>query len=272
MLTETMEMIQKSVELPNRVTLSYVEQGDPSGVPVLLLHGLTDSWRSFERVLPYLPESIHAFTISLRGHGDSGRPEAGYQPHDFAGDVAAFIESLNLGPAVVAGHSMGSITAQRFALDYPEHSRGLVLVGSCPTFRGNSELTALWDGAVAQLKDPIDPGFAREFQESTLAQPIPPAYLDTVVQESLKVPARVWQAALRGLLDIDFSGELGKIKTPTLIIRGDRDGMVSLGEQEALLGMIEGARFVVYPGAGHAAHWEEPARFAADLAGFVKSL
>jgi hypothetical protein len=44
MLTETMEMIQKSVELPNRVTLSYVEQGDPSGVPVLLLHGLTDSW------------------------------------------------------------------------------------------------------------------------------------------------------------------------------------------------------------------------------------
>jgi pimeloyl-ACP methyl ester carboxylesterase len=272
MLTTDITFKINTVELPNGVTLSYVEQGDPAGRPVLLLHGLTDSWRSFERVLPHLPESTHAFAISLRGHGDAGRPEAGYQPHDFAVDVAAFIETLNLGPAVIAGHSMGSIVAQRLVLDYPEYSRGLVLMGSCPTFRGNSELTALWDGAVAQLEDPIDPGFVREFQESTLAQPVPPAYVDTVVRESLKVPARVWQAALRGLLDIDFSAELVKIKTPTLIIRGDRDGMVSHSEQEALLGMIKGAQFVVYSGAGHAFHWEEPARFAADLVDFVKSL
>jgi pimeloyl-ACP methyl ester carboxylesterase len=41
-----------SVELPQGVRLPYVEQGDPLGVPVLLLHGITDSWRSFERVLP----------------------------------------------------------------------------------------------------------------------------------------------------------------------------------------------------------------------------
>ena len=74
----------KCVELPNRVKLPYVEQGDSSGVPVLLLHGVTDSWRSFERVLPHLPASIRAFALTQRGHGDADRPAAGYGPHDFA--------------------------------------------------------------------------------------------------------------------------------------------------------------------------------------------
>jgi non-heme chloroperoxidase len=65
------------VELPSRVKLPYVEQGDPSGVPVVLLHGFLDSWRSFEPMLSHLPESIHAFALTQRGHGDASRPTAG---------------------------------------------------------------------------------------------------------------------------------------------------------------------------------------------------
>ena len=82
----------KSVELPGRVRLEYVEQGDPAGVPVLMLHGVTDSWRSFEPLLPHLPASLHAFALSQRGHGDATRPVTGYYPQDFAADLAAFIE------------------------------------------------------------------------------------------------------------------------------------------------------------------------------------
>ena len=66
----------KSVELPGRVRLAYVEQGDPSGVPVLLLHGITDSWRYFEPMLSHLPDSIHAFALSQKGHGDADRAAA----------------------------------------------------------------------------------------------------------------------------------------------------------------------------------------------------
>ena len=56
-----MTPVIKSVELPNRVRLPDVEQGDPSGVPTLLRHGVTDAWRAFEPVLPHLPDSIRAF-------------------------------------------------------------------------------------------------------------------------------------------------------------------------------------------------------------------
>ena len=66
----------------------------------------------------------------------------------------------------------------------------------------------MWDGTLATLVDPVDPAFAREFQQSTLARPIPAAQLDTFVAESLKVPARVWRATFRGFLDLDFSARV----------------------------------------------------------------
>jgi non-heme chloroperoxidase len=264
--------VVKSVKLPNQVKLQYVEQGDPSGTPLLLLHGITDSWHSFELVLPHLPESIHAFALSQRGHGDADRPVAGYRPQDFAADLAAFMDALDLGSVVIAGHSMGSSIAQRFALDYPERTLGLVLVGSVTTWRGHPDFVELWDSVVSTLTDPIDPGFVLEFQESTLAQSVPPTFLETIVQESLKLPARVWKAALlEGLLEADFSGELEKIKAPTLIVWGDQDTLTG-SEQEALAATIAGSQLMVYPGAGHGLHWEEPARFAADLVTFTEKV
>jgi pimeloyl-ACP methyl ester carboxylesterase len=262
----------KSVELPHRVKLPYVEQGDPSGVPVLLLHGYTDSWRSFEPVLPYMPDSIHAFAITQRGHGDADRPATGYRTRDFAGDVLAFADALGLGPVVVVGHSMGSTNAQRFAMDHPDRVLGLVLAGSFATFRDNPAVVDFWESAISQLEDPIDPSFVREFQESTLAQPVSPEFLDTVVLESLKVPARVWRAACEGFLEDDFAGEFAKIMAPTLIVWGAQDDYCPRHDQDVLLTAIPDARLAVYENGGHAFHWEEPERFAADLVAFVKSL
>jgi pimeloyl-ACP methyl ester carboxylesterase len=115
---KTRTPVAGSIELPGRVSLEYVEQGDRTGVPVLLLHGVTDSWRSFERVLPHLPASIRAFALSQRGHGNSSRPAAGYRTRDFGADVAAFADALGLGPVVVVGHSIGSTNAMRFAIDH----------------------------------------------------------------------------------------------------------------------------------------------------------
>jgi non-heme chloroperoxidase len=260
------------VELPNQVQLQYVEQGDPVGIPVLLLHGVTDSWHSFEPVLPHLPKSIHALALTQRGHGDSSRPEVGYRFHDFAADVAAFMDTLHLGTAIIAGHSMGSSVAQRFALDYPERTLGVVLMGSFATLRENRGVLHLWDSAISTLTDPVDRSFVCEFQESTLARSVPQPFFETVVQESLKVPARVWKATFEGFLQDDFSKELEKIKAPALIVWGDQDAFCPRTDQDMLARAIAGSQLVVYSGAGHALHWEEPERFAADLARFAETL
>jgi pimeloyl-ACP methyl ester carboxylesterase len=262
--------ILKTVTLPNQVKLPYVEQGDPAGVPMLLLHGVTDSWHSFELVLPHLPPSIHAFALTQRGHGDADRPLTGYGFYDFAADVAAFVDTLQLGPVIVVGHSMGSGVAQRLALDYPGRLLGLVLLGSFADLPTNPGVRALWDSAVSQLTDPIDPHFVREFQLSTLAQPVSAAFFETVVHESLKVPVCVWQATFATFLREGWSGELGQITAPTLIVWGNQDRFCPCDDQNTLVAAIPDSRLLVYPGAGHALHWEEPARFAADLAAFTE--
>jgi non-heme chloroperoxidase len=71
---------------------------------------------------------------------------------------------------------------------------------------------------------------------------------------------------------VDFSAELGSIAAPTLIVAGERDDIAPLADAEALRSTIPGARLVVYEDAGHAMHWEEPARVAADLASFARDL
>ena len=260
-----------SVELPNDLNLRYVEQGDSSGVPVLFLHGLSDSWHSFELVLPHLPESIRAFALTQRGHGDSSRPPADYRFHVFAADVAAFMDALHLEAAVIVGHSMGSSIAQCFAIDHPERTLGLVLVASFASLSNNPVAQELWDSVVSEMEDPVDPGFVREFQESTLAQAVPQAFLETIVQESLKLPARVWRAVVEGSLQDDFSEELNKITAPTLLVWGDEDQMVPRSDQNAQTVAIAGSRLVVYQGVGHAVHWEEPERFASDLVAFIET-
>jgi pimeloyl-ACP methyl ester carboxylesterase len=85
------ELAAKYVELPTRVKLNYIEQGDSSGIPVLMLHGVTDSWRSFERVLPHLPTSIIADSqfVVYRGVGHTLHWE---EPERFATDLMSFIE------------------------------------------------------------------------------------------------------------------------------------------------------------------------------------
>lgn len=267
-----MTAVIASVKLSTGVTLPYLEQGLSSGIPVVLLHGTTDSWRSFEGVLPYLPAELRAFALTQRGHGDADRPETGYRPSDFSADVAAFLDAVGIDAAIVAGHSMGSFIAQRFALDYPERTLGLVLAGSFATLRDHAGIQEFWDEAIANLSDPVPEELAFEFQESTLTQAVPPAFLEMVVGESLKVPARVWKASFAGLMEADHRAELGKIAAPTLIIWGDQDTIAPGHQQDALAAGIPNARLLVYHGAGHGLHWEEPQRFAADLVVFVRSI
>ena len=260
----------KSVELSGHITLPYVEQGEDSGVPVLLLHGFAGSWRAFEPVLQHLPASLHAFALTQRGQGEASKPSDGYRLHDLAADVAAFMDARQLEAAVVVGHSMGSAVAQRFAVDYPEKTLGLVLAGTCVTKPGDPDVQGFWDSTVSQLSDPIDPDFLRGFGKSLFAQPIPQTTFEALVEDVRKVPARVWKALWKGRLEEDLSSEVNQIEAPVLIVWGDQDARCPREDQDTLVEALPDARLVVYRGAGHELHVEEPERFTADLTTFIE--
>jgi pimeloyl-ACP methyl ester carboxylesterase len=136
--------------------------------------------------------------------------------------------------------------------------------------RNNPVVRDLWNSAVEALADPVDPAFVTAFQQSTLAQAVPPGWLDMVVAESLKVPARVWREACAGFFRDDTSGDLARITAETLILWGECDAICPRADQEALAAGIARSRLSIYRGAGHAPHWEEPRRVAAEIAAFVQ--
>jgi pimeloyl-ACP methyl ester carboxylesterase len=260
----------KTITLSNNITLEYAEQGYTGGTPVIFLHGYTDSWHSYETVLPLLPESIRAFALTQRGHGDSDKPDEGYNPKDFANDVALFIKQKKLNKVIIVGHSLGGLVAQRFVLDNPQLCKGVVIISSDASFADNPGMSDFL-AVVDQLQEPVDRTFSAEFQKSTITKPIAESYFNTVVNESEKVPARVWKAIAQELRQVNYVPELKTIKQPVLIFWGDKDGVCFKNDQEVMVRNIKNAKLLVYQGTGHALHWEEPARFASDLLKFVES-
>ena len=80
--------------LSNGVTLHFAAQGPKTGPAVVMLHGFTDSWFSFSRVLPLLPAEMRVIAPDMRGHGDSERPPLGYRA-DLADDVLRLMDALD---------------------------------------------------------------------------------------------------------------------------------------------------------------------------------
>ncbi|WP_164851351.1 alpha/beta fold hydrolase [Larkinella soli] len=259
--------VEKSTKLPNGITLHYVEQGDTGGIPVIFLHGITDSWHSYERVLPLLPKTIHAYALSERGHGNSTKPLTGFRPEDFAEDLALFMKHHRIGEAVIVGHSMSSTITQCFAVRHPELVRSVVLVGAFADY--NTELMTGFVKELATLKDPIDRKYAEEFQKSTLYRPVPPAYFETVVDESMKAPARVWYGVMSSFLKVNYLSGLRAFRKPTLVIWGEKDTYALRNDQDLLQKAIPGSKLLIYEETGHAVHWEDPERFVRDLLDFT---
>jgi pimeloyl-ACP methyl ester carboxylesterase len=261
-----------TVTLANRPALSYSEQGDRSDPALVLLPGPTDSWRSYESVLERIPSSTRTIAVSLRGHGDSEKPATGYRVEDFAGDVVGLLDAMHIEHAVLAAHSGSCLVARRVALDRPERVAGLVLEASPTTLVGDPGLTAFVESVVSQLEDPIDPDVARSLLVDTSSGDVAADVLDELVSELLKVPARVWREMFGALMEYDDMQEIGRIGAPVLLIWGDQDGIVSREMQDQLAARLSCAELVVYPGVGHTPRWEDPSRFAADVAAFVERL
>ena len=99
---------------------------------------------------------------------------------------------------------------------------------------------------------------------------MPEDFVEMMIAEGLKAPARVWRAGLAGLLEEDHTAELGGIRAPTVVLWGDRDGLIGRESQEAFIERVPAARLIVMPGVGHSANWEVPEEVAGVVASLVR--
>lgn len=241
--------------------LRYLEQGPPEGDAVLMLHGTGDSSFSFSRALPLLPATLRVLVPDQRGHGDSDHPPRSYSMDEFALDALELLDELKVPRVTLVGHSMGSFIARRIAAFAPARVERLILIGAGPS--GDNAALREIAAAVAPLVDPVDPAFVRGFQLGTSSDELPPEFFERVVEESLKVPAKVWKAAMAGLMAYEPAED--QIVCDTLVMGGELDSVFSVAEQQEVVRRIRGARLQLFPGVGHALHWERPEALAEAL-------
>ncbi|MEZ5922976.1 MAG: alpha/beta hydrolase [Hyphomicrobiaceae bacterium] len=260
-----------TVALPTDVTMEYATAGDGARVAIFI-HGYGDSWYSHNGMLEALPSGWRAYAVSLRGHGGSSKPRQGYTVQGHADDVIGFMAAMGLTKAVVIGHSMGSLIAQEIAIQRPELVSHLVLIASATS--SDNEVIKGLKAEIADLTDPMPRQFSQDFQAGTCVNPMGPGMtLEGVVDESAKIPAHVWKLeadALIGYRPINHDGaDLGKIRSPTLVIWGVHDGIFPRSEQDRLARLIPGARLSVHETSGHAVNWEFPEWTMREVATFV---
>jgi pimeloyl-ACP methyl ester carboxylesterase len=269
------------------VRLHVAELGLASGSPgaepaVVLIHGASGNMEDMRLALgEKLAASHRVILIDRPGHGWSSRPpgDSYASPACQAKLVAEALDQLGVRRAIIVGHSWGGAFATAYALAFPERTAGLVLLSAVthpwPASPG-------WYNNLASLRG-IGPLFLRtlvyplgSFMIEGVSrgvfepQPVPPDYLRRAAIRLVLRPKTFFAnardlALLRNFLTAQVSS-YADLRTPTIIISGDRDSMVSPQINAcALAATVPGAKLVFLKGVGHMPHHAAPEAVAAAI-------
>ena len=256
--------------------LHWVELGE--GRPLVLLHGLGDSHRTWRTVAPKLARSRRVLMPDLPGHGLSDRPDASYALEWHADVVGAWLEALHLNNVDLVGHSYGGGVAQQLLLEHAGRIRKLALVASGGLGREvplSLRLAAL-PYFVERLGQPfmgLGTRIALGFAEGT--HPAREIVLRALMNATPGT-ARAFARSVRDVIDwrgqhrafFDRAHEL-PVLPPVGLFWGEHDRVIPIAHAARALALLHGAVLMRFAGCGHSPHWEQPERFVSALEEFL---
>ena len=223
------------------LTLRYLDEGDPAGHPVVLVHGFASSamvnWVHPGWVKTLGEAGYRVIALDNRGHGGSDKPHdpAAYHPAVMADDVAALLDHLRLPEAHVMGYSMGARISTFLALAHPDRVASLVLGG---LGIGLVEGVGDWDPIAAALRaetlDTVTDPKGRMFR----------AFADQTGSDRVALAACIETSRV-----LVTAEEAGRIEQPVLIGVGTKDDIA--GDPEPLARLMPHARAVSIPNRDH---------------------
>jgi pimeloyl-ACP methyl ester carboxylesterase len=270
---------KKLIALPNGQLLAYIDRGERSGPPVVLIHGYTDNARDWVPMLPYLSKRERLILVDIRGHGQSSKPECCYTRIDFAYDIKLLLDALGVQKADIVGHSLGSIIAQTFAEYWPERTAHVVLIsstGGSPPDRPKKPPQFDSAAEIRKLKEPIeaDSPFMIAWWDSPT--PVDPDFIRRQRKDAAGIPLRVWLAVLDQALPAnnaygDLQSTLPRLKAPTLLIWGSKDPIMEEDMRQSLRKALPAAQVKIFDGLGHNPFWEDPRGVAEAVNTFLNT-
>jgi pimeloyl-ACP methyl ester carboxylesterase len=271
------------LELAPGYRIHYREQGPPQAPVLLLVHGYSDSYATWQGWMEALAPRFRVISLDLPGHGLTAAPS------DFVLDADALaelllqlIDRLQLPPLVLAGNSMGGGVAWKFALAHPERLRALVLVAAVGLDTGESTGQS---GLIFRL---LQQGWARQLLATLDTRALLRQALRAQVHDARLITEQVvaqWADYLRypGHRPILLSAwsrpplqaspsQLATLSMPTLILQGESDPVIAPAASRRLAQAIPGAKLLLYPQVGHLPQREIALRSARDVADFMHTL
>jgi pimeloyl-ACP methyl ester carboxylesterase len=276
---------RREVELHGH-RLVFRTAGD--GPPILLVHGLLDSSRTWRKLAPALALGHRVIAPDLLGHGESDGPSAvDYSLGGHAGILRDLLDALGEERVTIVGHSLGGGIAMTFAYHYPERVERLALVSTGGLGRGVSPV----------LRAATLPG-AGAVMRTVGARPVVAAgrgLASTLAMLRLRRPARVTLELVRTLDRLGDSGRRGaflntvravidghgqkvsaldRLQTvasiPVLVVWGTHDRVIPAEHAELVRDALPDAEIVLMDGIGHTPHLSQPAYVGERLGAWMR--
>ena len=257
--------------------LRVVDEG--AGAPVLLLHGFTGSAESVAGLADELKQQARVLRVDLVGHGESDAPTelADYTMNACIRDLAAIQDALGLGPCDLVGYSMGARVALSFAVSRPERVRRLALIGARAGFEDPEERRCRRAADDALAEEVLAHGVP-EFVDRWMALPLfasqarlGEAALAAARAQRLRNRPHALALSLRGMgagAQPPLHAKLAALSHPVRLLVGAEDARFREVARD-LARRLPRATVAPVPGAGHAAHLENPEFTGACLRRFL---
>jgi pimeloyl-ACP methyl ester carboxylesterase len=266
--------------------------GPASGLPLLLLHGVTRRWHDFLTLMPCLMARWQVFALDFRGHGQSARCPGGYRVVNYLRDAAAFLREQVRAPAIVFGHSLGAMVAAGIAAELPELVRAVVLEDPpFSTLGVKIQQTPFYMQFAGMHKLAHTRGSVDEMARALANLPVHRPGDGEIVRlgqlrdaTSLRFTAKCLTLADPDVLSPIVEGHwldgydqervLRRVTCPALLLKGDYacGGMLVDREAELATSLMANCTRIDFPGVGHLIHYMQPETTLRLLTGFLESL
>jgi pimeloyl-ACP methyl ester carboxylesterase len=266
-------------------TLQVLDQGNPQGSPIVLLHCATCSMNWWDNLAPLLERDHRVIRIDLLGMGGSAKPGSGYSMDDQASAVAEALAQLHVVGATVVGHSLGGSVAVAVAEQSPQLASKIVIIDQAPEdgFEHESlgEHLSMWPvigQAVARLVQVAPTSMVRGEYDQAFA----PGYNISSGFDNPDQPVDDLRAMTYTSLTQTIDGEqdyvdqspldkrLEALHVPLLAIFGAEDQIYDPQAAIARYQQVPGAQTHLIPGAGHSPNVEKPNLVAPLILAFAK--
>ncbi|MCC6238362.1 MAG: alpha/beta hydrolase [Dehalococcoidia bacterium] len=261
----------------NGLRLHYLDWGNPTAQPMLLLHGTASHAHVWDRFAEAMSSEYHVIAVDQRGHGDSESPSdylTGYAQEHWAADILGVITALDLHRVVLIGLSTGGNNATHFTARHPEDIERLVVVDMGPEVlragadrviqakpaqeefdsleEGIEQLSASNRRAVPELGRAHAFHHLRPLGDGRYALKGDPALRNPRWRRPLRTSEENW-AAVRA------------IRVPTLLMRGGVSNMISDEIANRVQQEMTNCTYVTVEGAGHSVPMHQPEGFEAAI-------